>query len=109
MEKTVLKLFARSTEKSERFEFMVVGQKRKLLLVEWYDSSHTHGWTRNEPPESALICRSVGWLISTSHDSLTIAPHLTLEDPPQRNGELTIPLCSIIKQRQLDTSSKIED
>lgn len=73
----------------------------KLVLIEWLDSSSRDGWTREKPHTEALKCRSVGWLMHDGKDCKTIAPHMSVEDEPQRSGEMTIPTGCILKIRVL--------
>ena len=70
---------------------------RKLVLIKWVDSEYVPGWHRDDPPTGPLLCQSVGWLIYDGADSKTIAAHITDEDDPQRSGEMTIPVRSIVK------------
>lgn len=73
----------------------------RLVLIEWFDSHYVPGWHTNAPEEKPLLCRSVGWIIHDGEEAKVIAPHVTDEDPPQRNGEMTIPVCSIKSIREL--------
>lgn len=73
----------------------------RLVLVEWLDSHLTPQWTTEAPPEQGLLCRSVGWLVYDGKDAKTVAAHMTVEDNPQRSGQMTIPACAIIKIRRL--------
>lgn len=72
-----------------------------LVMIEWVDSHATHAWTRQEVSTSPLRCRSVGWLLHDGPEAKTIAPHMSLEDDPQRCGEMTIPACAVVKVRVL--------
>ena len=72
----------------------------RLVVVEWLDSSASYGWTRDEPPEIAQVHVSIGWVTSESKGTLSVSPHITVEDEPQRNGTMTIPKCCI--QRVVD-------
>ena len=69
----------------------------KLVLVEWWDSHYTQGWKTDDPSEEPLRCCSVGWLLHEGERAKTIAAHMTDEEVPQRNGEMTIPSASIIR------------
>lgn len=69
----------------------------KLALVEWVDSTMVHGWTTDPPGEKSQTCFSVGWVMQTSAQSVTLAPHVTIEEKVQRGGEMTIPKCSIVR------------
>ncbi len=72
-----------------------------LVMVEWLDSRRGEGWVRlNELDATATKCRSVGWVVAKSDDSLTLAGHLG-EDPDQCCGDLTIPQRAISSVRHL--------
>ena len=73
----------------------------KLVLVEWVDSSHTSGWSRDRPGRESLLIRSVGWLVRDGKKVKSIAPHVSHEKDPQRAGVMTIPSCSIVSMRRL--------
>ena len=69
----------------------------KLVLIEWVDSHHTSRWTTDDPTTEPVKCRSVGWLIHDGEAAKTLTPHMTDEDPPQRSGDMTIPICAVTK------------
>jgi hypothetical protein len=73
----------------------------KLILIEWLDSHHVAGWSADEPAQEPLTCRSVGWLVHDGETAKTIAPHMTNESTPQRAGEMTIPVCAIVRIRKI--------
>lgn len=73
-----------------------------LVMVEWVDSHHTPGWTTGDPPTEPLTCRSVGWLVYEGERAITLAPHVTLEEEPQRCGQMTIPNCAILKIKKFE-------
>lgn len=75
----------------------------KLVLIEWLDSHQNAAWTTEEPAKEPLSCRSVGWLVHDGEAAKTLAAHMTLETPPQRSGEMTIPTCAITKIVPLET------
>jgi hypothetical protein len=75
--------------------------RRRLVLIEWVDSHRTEGWHVDDPATEPVLCRSVGWLVHDGGAAKTIAAHLTVEEPPQRCGEMTIPTCSIREIRTL--------
>ena len=70
-----------------------------LILVHWVDSSSRRGvWNPLEElrhDDVALACVSVGFLMKESHQSLTIAAHLTEH---QGGGDMCIPTCAITKR-----------
>lgn len=46
-----------------------------LVVVEWHDSHATQGWHALEGiADSALLCRSLGWLIHDGRQSKVVAP-----------------------------------
>lgn len=44
-----------------------------LVLVEWEDANSTPGWFIEVPKERLLLCRSVGYLVGETKDSVTLA------------------------------------
>lgn len=74
-----------------------------LVLIEWMDSHQSTGWTAEDPDTEPLICRSVGWLVHDGARAKTVAAHMTVQDSPQRTGEMTIPTCAILKISFLET------
>lgn len=74
---------------------------RVLMLIEWEDSHHRSGWVTDQPSLHPLICQSVGWLISETGTATTLALSVTLEDEPQRCGEITIPKRCVRRVKQL--------
>jgi len=75
------------------------------VLVEWLDSHLTPRWTTDDPPETGLLCRSVGWLVHDGAEAKTVAAHMTVEDEPQRSGQMTIPTCAIVSITPISFSS----
>ena len=73
----------------------------KLVLIEWLDSHYYPDWHIDAPVSKPSSVRSVGWLIHDGEMTKVIAAHMTDEDPPHRNGEMTIPVCSIQSIREL--------
>lgn len=73
-----------------------------LVLVEWLDSHYAPGWHTGARPKRGLTCYSVGWLVHDGKHAKTVAAHITDEDPPQRNGEMTIPACAVVSIQELD-------
>ena len=72
-----------------------------LVLIEWLDSHYSPGWHTGKPPKRALTCLSAGWLIHDGKHAKTIAASVTCENNPQRNGEITIPVESIVSIKKL--------
>jgi len=54
-------------------------KKRKppLVLIEWQDSHLEAGWQEVDFEDEALVCRSVGWLVSDGANCKAVAPHLS--------------------------------
>ena len=86
----------------------------KLVLVEWVDSSSSNGWTdiaalkRDIGP---VHCRSVGWLASEKGaEFLLLLPHTASakpgDEPSQANGDISIPLCAVLKTTWLVDPTK---
>lgn len=73
----------------------------RLVLVEWLDSHYVPGWHTDAPAEKPSLCRSVGWLICDGEQAKVISPHVINGDPPQRNGEMTIPACAIVSMVEI--------
>lgn len=77
-----------------------------LVYIEWLDS---FGCSPEWQPldgckPRALICKSVGWLISDGHDCKLVVPHLTTPHAsakPQGCGDMTIPTKAIIRMVEL--------
>ena len=67
----------------------------RLVVVEWLDSHILSGWTSADQDVCPQVCVSIGWVLSDSKDALSVSPHITVEDEPQRNGTMTIPKCCI--------------
>ncbi len=80
----------------------------KLVLIEWLDSHYVEGWHTNEPKRTALVWRSVGWIVYEGTEATTIASHVTQEEDPQRNGEMTIPAVAIVNTFRLFTDNDPE-
>ncbi|KKM27077.1 hypothetical protein LCGC14_1578350 [marine sediment metagenome] len=78
---------------------MSVGQ---LVLVDWEDSHYIPEWHRGEPIKAPLYCRSVGWVVYQGTKAITLAAHMSVEEDPQRSGEMTIPTKAILKTRVLE-------
>lgn len=74
----------------------------KLVMVEWKDASGgiRFGWRslaemkKSAKPTHAV---SVGFLISSDDDCVTVCPHVVGEDLDQGDGELAIPKSWIVR------------
>ena len=87
--------------------------ERRLVYVEWVDSSELYGWTKpaNMLDES-LMCYSVGWLMEESHDRIVLCSSISLvvdKDDPRGSGTIGIPKVAIKKMRtvKLPTVAKV--
>lgn len=69
----------------------------RLVLVEWLDSHRQVEWSRGEVDLDLPICRSVGWLVAESASAVAVAPHMTVEDDPQRCGMMVIPRPAVVR------------
>lgn len=69
----------------------------RLVVVEWVDSHITTGWTSENQDDEPQSCLSVGWIVAENERALSVSPHISIEDKPQRNGTMTIPKVSIIR------------
>jgi len=67
----------------------------RLVIVEWVDSHITSGWSREKQDDEPQTCVSVGWVVAENERALSVSPHISIEETPQRNGTMTIPKCSI--------------
>lgn len=76
-----------------------------LVLVEWLDSfGCSSSWQDIENVQpTALLCKSVGWLLFDGPDCKVIVPHLTFpaDSPQQGCGDMTIPARAITQIRRL--------
>lgn len=73
----------------------------RIVLAEWVDSTMPHGWNSGEPESRALRCHSAGRLMVANREVVTIAGTWGPEDDPQRAGEITIPVRSLLSLREL--------
>jgi hypothetical protein len=71
--------------------------QKQIVLVEWMDSHYVPGWHDDAPLTEPKLCRSVGWLMHDGPKAITLAAHMTVEDDPQRSGEMTIPTVAVIR------------
>lgn len=80
----------------------------RAVFVKWRDS-HTYGagWTNAKDFEAVdMVCFSLGWLIATTPDWISVASHTNLdidEEPNQVAGIMTIPRSSILLMKYLDS------
>jgi hypothetical protein len=84
---------------------------RRLVLVEWVDS---YGCSATWQPltgstPTALICRSVGWLVHDGADCKVVVPHISDENnehaTSQGCGDMTIPSRAVLKIANLTVTS----
>lgn len=73
----------------------------KLVIVTWVDSAQpVPGWCylTDLPPNTAVQCKSVGWIVADSGESVMLAPNIgdEREDSAQASGCFRIPRASII-------------
>lgn len=85
----------------------------RLVLIEWVDSVGCSGrwdFLADKKATTALVCRSVGWLIQDGKKRKTVVPHVTaLDDPeidPQGQGDMTIPTMAILSITDLPIPKK---
>ncbi len=74
----------------------------KAYYVEWIDSAgQDEGWSNRIAVESWSPCKiaTVGFLISESDDSITLAG--SISDNEKLDGVLVIPKCSIKKKKRV--------
>lgn len=71
----------------------------KLVLIEWEDSHHYSGWTRERPSRTAMTCQSVGWLLHDGKKVKTLTAGLS--EGQQHDGEMTIPVAAIRSIKRL--------
>ena len=84
----------------------------KLLFIEWEDSCQGSGWAPVEKSQQtrSMRCFSVGWKVSESKDSITLAPHVSEKNHPsaffQCCGTMTIPKRSIVLKKEITSISE---
>ena len=72
----------------------------QIYYVEWLDSKGRGGWCSVESaPCDDLRCKSVGWLVEDTEDSVTIAP--SLASTGSVFAPITIPRCAITRLREV--------
>lgn len=72
-----------------------------LVYVRWIDSHFRPGWCSEAPSDELLTAHSVGWLVGSNKQVVTLASHVVVGDNSQRCGEMTIPTCAIRRIRNL--------
>lgn len=73
-----------------------------LVHVVWIDSCATGGWNTKKGLASATICESVGWLASSTKETITVAGHKS-DATGEWNGAMTIPRVAVRKLRGLSS------
>lgn len=78
-------------------------RRPKILLVRWIDSHTTHGWHHKEEYDARPAkCESIGYLLSETKDSLTLAQSRSRESGGIPWADfITIPKVSIKKRTEL--------
>jgi hypothetical protein len=69
----------------------------RIVFVRWIDSNGPSGWHHDPVDNEPSRCRSIGWLLAESDEAITIASHLDGDPIKSRDGEFTIPRCSIVE------------
>lgn len=77
-----------------------------LVIVQWEDSAQPRPsweWIDEYEPEPAILCISVGYLVSESADAIAVAPNLGDIGKPraQASGIMRIPRCCIQSIKEL--------
>lgn len=82
--------------------------KADMVLVEWRDSTGSHGWFEKDEDFSAdgLRCRSIGWLVDVSDLRLVLAQNIN--DDNQHGERLYIPSAVVISITKLRKGVKLE-
>lgn len=82
--------------------------KRRLVLIEWLDSSSgVDGWRRIDQIEQQiepLRCHSVGWIVQKTATTTTLVAHISGTGQGVYEcgkGDITIPNCAIVRTRKL--------
>ena len=78
-----------------------------MVFIEWVDSQNVPGWSRGDPSEEPLLCKSVGWLTYLGKEATSLTGHLSVEEPEYHYGEMTIPTRAILKILVLDEPDTI--
>lgn len=79
--------------------------KFPLVRVRWVDSTGPHGWTslKHAIEITDLSIETIGWLIQTLDDRVTIASHIHMcdIDNPNVDGVMTIPRPAIVRMESI--------
>lgn len=79
--------------------------KFPLVRVRWLDSNGPRGWStfRNAVEVVDLSIETVGWLIQSLDDRITVAAHVQMSDidAPHVDGVMTIPRISITRMETI--------
>ena len=65
------------------------------------DSHGTNGWTTDLPSDEVVLVNSVGWIVFQNDKVVTICPHISTEELPQRCGDMTIPVSAIVRIEEM--------
>lgn len=76
-------------------------RKLPLIEVEWMDTTTYTGWDsdKDDYSEEGLLCRSVGWQLKSSRNSIVITP-MRNEDK-RCNDRQIIPRACVVSIRKL--------
>lgn len=80
--------------------------KMDLVLIDWVDAHGFNGWNKIEEVREnnkLFPCKSVGWLIAKSKDSVTVASHIGGHNV---DGDMSIPRRAITKMTVLRKAKK---
>ncbi len=77
---------------------------RKVLWVEWVDSTGRDGWQEADQDTGISDCLSVGFLHRETENSITLVQ--SYADVGSWVGNITIPKVAIIRQHRLPTHTK---
>lgn len=86
--------------------------KPRRVEVEWIDSAQKTGWRSADETldwinlgTEALTCWSVGYLVDEREDSITLAPHYTIDTRTGLHDEygdpMTIPRVAVVEIKEL--------
>lgn len=71
-------------------------KKRRIVLVEWEDSTSVHRWqARSEVDNKPAFCRTVGWLVAKDKKAMTVVG--TYSAGSHFTGDLCIPMGAVRK------------
>jgi len=75
--------------------------EKRIMEIEWIDSSTKHGWD-NDPNPGAVAIRSVGYVTEETSDHITLSESIALPSTASTYGcQTSIPKVAITKTRVL--------